>query len=144
MFLGNHQHTLDPKGRIILPAPYRPEFKEGLVLTIGMDECVTVHPLESWGTVVENLKNLRATSEPERRFRVLMAGLAQDQVLDGQGRAMIPQRLRAYGHLDREVTVVGNIDHLQIWDRRRWDEYQAAGMAAFSQTDTPFDVGGLF
>ncbi len=144
MFLGNYQHTLDPKGRVILPATYRSDFTEGLVLTIGIDECVTVHPLESWRTVVDNLKSLRATSSRERHFRLMMAGQAHAEELDGQGRVTIPQRLRAYGHLDREVTVVGNIDHVQLWDRHRWDEYQATGMEAFSQTDTPFDVGGIF
>lgn len=143
MFLGNHQHTLDPKGRVILPAMYRPELAEGLVLTVGIDEFVAVHPLSGWSTVVEHLRALRDTSVRERAYRVMVAGQAHPDALDGQGRVTIPQRLRAWGHLDREVTVVGNIDHVQLWDRQRWEAYQAANMAAFAQTDTPFDVGGI-
>lgn len=143
MFLGVHQHTLDPKGRVILPAALRDELQEGMVLTVGHDRCVTVHPMAAWNEMVRGLRSLRATDRRERDFTRMMTSSAHPQTLDKQGRITVPQHLRRYAGLDRDVTVVGNDEHLELWDAGRWDAYYERVVEQFANTDEPFDVGGF-
>lgn len=141
MFLGNHQHRLDPKGRVILPAAFRSSFSEGLVVTVGMDRCLTVHPVETWQTVVDNLMKLETTDRAARERRIVMSGSAHPGELDSQGRVTLPQRLRDWAGLVRDVTVVGNIDHVMLWDTARWEAFQAPALEAFAATDTAHGGG---
>ena len=143
MFLGVHQHTLDPKGRVILPAALRDELQEGLVLSVGHDRCVTVHPAAAWQEVVHGLRSLRSTDRRERDFTRMMTSSAHPQTLDKQGRITVPGHLRRYAALDRDVTVVGNDDHLELWATERWDAYYERVVEQFANTDEPFNVGGF-
>ena len=143
MFLGVHQHTLDPKGRVILPAALRDELTEGVVLSVGHDRCVTAYPAAQWREVVAGLRALRSTDQRERAFMRMMTSSAHPQTLDKQGRITVPAHLRSYAHLDRDVTVVGNDDHLELWDAGRWDAYYERVVEQFANTDEPFNVGGF-
>jgi MraZ protein len=144
MFLGEFQHTLDPKGRVILPSTFRDELKDGLVITVGQDRCLTVHPLEDWNRVLESLRALRTTDRRERMFARVMTSSAHHEELDKQGRVTIPARLREYAGLGKDVTVVGADMRLELWDTEAWDAYRDTAMAEFASTDTPFDLGGIF
>jgi MraZ protein len=144
MFLGEYQHTLDAKGRIILPAAFREELQEGLVMTVGLDNCLTIHPSTEWLRVVEELRALRATDRRERAFARVMTSSAHAEELDRQGRVTIPARLRGYAGLERDVTVVGADSRLELWDSQRWEAYRDQAMADFATTDQPFDLGGIF
>jgi len=144
MFLGEYQHTLDPKGRVILPSAFRERLKDGLVMTVGLDNCLTLQPVEEWGRVLENLRNLRTTDRRERMFARVMTSSAHAEELDKQGRVTIPARLREYAALTKDVTVVGADMRIELWDTERWDAYRDGAMADFANTEQPFDLGGIF
>jgi MraZ protein len=141
MFLGEYQHTLDPKGRVILPAAFRDELAEGLVITVGLDHCLTVHPHRDWQRVLEGLRSLRATERRERMFARVMTSSAHAEQLDKQGRVTIPARLREYAGLAKDVTVVGADSRLELWDAGRWEAYRAEAMADFADTEQSFGHG---
>ena len=143
MFLGEYQHSLDPKGRVIFPAAYRDQLGEGLVMTVGVDNCITVHPALEWERVISGLRRLRSTDRRERMFGRMMTSMAHPDELDRQGRVTIPARLREYADLDRDVTVVGADTRIELWDTARWESYRDQAMADFAQTDSPFDLGGF-
>lgn len=144
MFLGEYRHTLDAKGRVILPSAFRAQLQEGLVMTVGLDNCLTVHPPEEWARVIENLRNLHFTDRRERMFARMMTSSAHSDALDRQGRVTIPARLRDYASLSKDVTVVGADARLELWDSDRWERYRDQGMADFANTEQPFNIGGLF
>lgn len=143
MFLGEYQHALDPKGRVIFPAAFRDLLQEGLVMTVGVDNCIAVHPSADWRRVVDGLRRLRSTDRRERMFARMMTSMAHADAIDRQGRVTIPARLREYAGLDRDVSVVGADTRLELWDTARWERYRDQAMADFAQTDHPFDVGGF-
>ena len=141
MFLGEYQHTLDPKGRVILPSAFRERLKDGLVMTVGLDHCLTVHPTDEWEQVVEGLRALRTTDRRERMFARMMTASAHAEELDRQGRITIPGRLRQYAALDKDVAVVGADSRIELWDAGRWESYREEAMADFADTEQPFGDG---
>ncbi|MBA2316392.1 MAG: division/cell wall cluster transcriptional repressor MraZ [Euzebyales bacterium] len=141
MFVGEYQHTLDPKGRVILPSAFRDELTDGVVMTVGLDNSVAVHSPPHWEQVVQQLRALRTTAARERRFVRMMMASAHPQQLDRQGRLSVPARLRTYAGLTKDVAVVGNDEHLELWDATRWSEYRDAGLADFADTEQPFGQG---
>jgi MraZ protein len=141
MFLGEYQHTLDPKGRAILPSAFREELAEGLVMTVGLDHCLTVHPTADWQRVIEGLRSLRTTDRRERMFARVMLSSAHAEELDKQGRVTIPARLREYAGLTKELTVVGADSRIELWDSRRWETYRDEAMADFADTEQSFGHG---
>jgi MraZ protein len=140
-FLGEFQHTLDPKGRVILPSTYRADLADGLVMTVWLDHCLAVHPLEDWTRVLEGLRALRTTDRRERMFARMMLSHARFEELDKQGRVTIPPSLREYAGLTKDVVVVGNDSRIELWDGDRWDAYSAEGMADFADTEQSFGAG---
>lgn len=144
MFLGEYQHTLDPKGRVILPSAFRERLKGGLVMTVGLDNCLTIHPVDEWQRVLENLRSLRTTDRRERMFARVMTSSAHSEDLDKQGRVTIPARLRDYAQLTKDVAVVGADMRIELWDSARWETYRDSAMADFANTEQPFDLGGIF
>ncbi len=143
LFLGEFQHTLDPKGRVILPSAFREALSEGLVMTVGLDNCLTVHPLADWRRLIAELRSLRTTDARERKFARMIRSQAHPDTLDRQGRVTIPARLRGYARLDKDVTVVGADARLEIWDTARWEAYRDEGMEEFAGTEHAFDMGEL-
>lgn len=126
MFLGEYQHALDVKGRVILPSKFRARLDEGCVLTKGQDHCLAVYPREVWDRKVAALSEARLTNSQVRNFsRFIFAG-ASDDGPDKQGRLFIPEPLRRFAGLDREVAVIGAGTHVEIWDRQAWERHQGA------------------
>lgn len=135
MFLGEYQHTLDGKGRLILPARFRDRLTGGVVLTIGDDRCIDVFPHAEYERQVQRLQaEVEAGTRSVQRLRIFSAR-AFEEVADGQGRITIPQKLREYARLDRELTVTGAVSRIQVWDRAIWEEYEAAAEEAFADGD---------
>ncbi|MGH3003087.1 MAG: division/cell wall cluster transcriptional repressor MraZ [Gaiellaceae bacterium] len=131
MLLGEHEHSLDDKNRLTLPAKLRGAFEDGVVVTPGLDGCLFAYPREEWDRVAERIRNLDPLAEASRVMqRRFFAGAAQGE-LDRQGRLVLPQRLIELAALGREVTVAGVYDHLEIWDRARWrtQQHEAEGRA---------------
>jgi MraZ protein len=120
MFLGEHEHTLDEKGRLTLPAKLRNSFPEGLVLTRGMDGCLYAYPKADWAELASRISGLDLLSRDDRMIQRHFFSGAAEVVPDKQGRVVIPGPLAAHAKLDREVVVAGVYDRLEIWDRAAW------------------------
>ena len=124
MLMGEFHHTLDGKGRLILPSRFRELLGNGFVITRGLEKCLFVYTNEQWATVQERLQNLAFTNATNRAFiRFFLSG-AIDCQLDRQGRVLLPQNLRDYAKLDRDAAIIGVLDRLEIWDRTSWEEYR--------------------
>src|SRR5690606_25027250 len=133
MFLGSHHPRLDDKGRLFLPAKYREELAEGLVITKGQERCLYVFPMEEFRRITEALRTAPVTAKAVRDYsRVFFAG-ASDEVPDKQGRITIPQHLREYAGLRRDCAVIGANTRLEIWDAEAWEAYLADREQAFAE-----------
>ena len=142
MFLGEHQHTLDSKGRVILPARFRERLVDGLVFAPSQDRCIDIYPREAFERRVAELRAVPREDQRARAYlRVFLAG-AQEEEPDGQGRVTIPPRLREYAGLDRQLTVNGADEKVEIWDRATWEDYRAEAEDAFANLDGPFQPTG--
>ena len=121
MLLGEHEHTLDDKNRLTLPAKFRQAFADGIVVTKGLEPCLVAYTREDWGKVADGrLATLDSLSKEGRRMqRFFFAGAAETE-LDKQGRVGIPATLLEHAKLGRDVVVAGVYDHLEIWDRAAW------------------------
>ena len=121
MLLGAHEHTLDDKNRLTLPAKFRAAFAGGVVVTRGMDGCLYAYRREDWDSLVEGrLATLDPLSKEGRRMQRFFFSGASEVEPDRQGRVMIPAALIEHAGLGREVVVAGVLDHLEIWDRAKW------------------------
>ena len=120
MFLGEYQHSLDAKGRIILPSKFRGLLADGCVLTRGLDKCLAVYPPQEWESVSARLRESSQSNRQVRDFLRIWYASAVEEEPDKQGRITVPEHLREYAGLEREVTVAGVHDHLEIWDRTKW------------------------
>ncbi|MEH0110146.1 division/cell wall cluster transcriptional repressor MraZ [Tersicoccus sp. MR15.9] len=135
MFLGTYSPRLDEKGRLILPAKFREELSEGLVLTRGQERCLYVFSQKEFERVHEQMRQAPISSRQVRDYiRVFLSG-ASDEVPDKQGRVTIPAALRDYAGLDRELAVIGAGTRAEIWDAQAWQGYLTEKENAFSETD---------
>lgn len=143
MFLGTYEPKLDAKGRVILPAKFRDQLSEGLVLTRGQDRCLYVFPQSEFADMFEQLRIAPTTSKNARDYiRVLLSGAA-DVIPDKQGRVTVPAHLREYASLDRELVVIGAGNRAEIWDSGSWNEYLESQEEEFSQIAEEI-VPGMF
>jgi MraZ protein len=126
VFLGRHAHNLDAKGRLAIPARFRDELAEGLVLTRGIDRCLALYPLAAWRPLAEKLAALPMTDADVRNFRRLVFAEAVDLTLDTQGRVLVPPDLRRYAEIEREALVVGVDTSIEIWSPQRWAAVEAS------------------
>ena len=132
MFLGTHTPRLDDKGRIFLPAKYRDELAEGLVLTKGQERCLYVFPQAEFARITEALRVAPVTAKAVRDYSRVFFASASDEVPDKQGRVTIPLALREYAALRRECVVIGANTRLEIWDSASWETYLERQEDAFS------------
>ena len=123
MFLGEHSYTLDSKGRLTLPAKYRDDLAQGVVITRGLDHCLFVFRFEDWKRYTKVLgEQLPFTSKEARQFaRFFFAG-AVDVIPDRQGRVLVPEYLREHADLDGEVIIIGANNRLEVWKPERWQQ----------------------
>jgi MraZ protein len=143
MFLGTHAPKLDDKGRVILPAKFRAELAAGLVLTRGQENCLYVFSEAEFAELNDRIRQAPVTSRAARDFlRVFLSG-ASDETPDAQNRITIPQVLRDYAGLRRDLTVIGAGNRIEIWDAEAWAAYLADHEAAFANTSEEV-IPGLF
>jgi MraZ protein len=133
VFLGTHTPRLDDKGRLILPAKYREELSEGLVLTKGQERCLYVFPESEFGRITEALRTAPVTSKAVRDYSRVFFASASDEIPDKQGRITIPPALREYAALQRDCVVIGANTRLEIWDATAWETYLDQQEGAFSE-----------
>lgn len=131
MFIGEYQHTIDNKGRLIMPSRFREGLGERFIITKGLDECLFVYSLEEWNNLEAKLKTLPFTNKDVRAFvRFFFSGAAECE-LDKQGRVLIPANLREFAKLDKEVVITGVSTRIEIWSKEKWEKYNSeSGMDA--------------
>ena len=114
MFMGEYSHSIDAKGRLIIPSRFRDELGDDFVLTKGLDGCLSIYPQNEWEAFEQKLRAL-----PFTRFFVASAAPCE---LDKQGRILVPATLREYAGLEKDVVLTGNINRIEIWSKRKWSE----------------------
>jgi MraZ protein len=132
MFLGTHTPRLDEKGRLIMPAKFRDELAEGLVITKGQERCLYVFPMPEFGRIAEQIRSAPMTHKAARAYSRVFFASASDEVPDKQGRITIPPALREYAGLTRECVVIGASTRVEVWDSQAWNDYLAESEDAFS------------
>ncbi|MCL4425217.1 MAG: division/cell wall cluster transcriptional repressor MraZ [Firmicutes bacterium] len=123
MFMGEYQHNIDEKGRLIIPSRFRSGLGERFVVTKGLDRCLFAFPQGEWSVLEEKLKALPFTKGDARAFARLFFSGATECELDKQGRILLPPNLREYAHLDRDVVVIGVSSRVEIWAKEEWEKY---------------------
>ena len=119
-FAGEFAHSLDEKGRLAIPAKFRGRFKEGAVVTRWIGECLAVFPSPEWSALNADIARRPRTDPAAARFRHFILAGAHEADPDGQGRITVPAHLREYAALTSEAVVIGNSDHLEVWEPGRW------------------------
>ncbi len=120
MFMGEYNHSIDAKGRIIVPAKFRDELGEDFVVTLGLDGCLFAYSNNQWESFISQLRGLPGNKEARQLQRYFMAGAASCE-MDKQGRILIPGKLREHAALDKDIVFVGVLNKVEIWDKERWE-----------------------
>jgi MraZ protein len=122
MFMGEYNHSIDAKGRLIVPAKFREVLGEQFVVTKGLDGCLFAFAEEDWKKLEEKLRALPLSDKAARKFsRFFLAGAAQVET-DKQGRILIPGGLRTFAQLEKEVTLVGVGNRVEVWNTTKWED----------------------
>ncbi|MDR0434645.1 MAG: division/cell wall cluster transcriptional repressor MraZ [Gracilibacteraceae bacterium] len=123
MFRGEYSHSIDDKGRVIIPVKYREKLGARFYATRGADNCVCLYPCAEWEKIESQLCSLVTTKPKERAFVRMMTSSVADCEINGQGRVTLPPHLRAYAGLQKDVTLIGNLTHVELWDKTAWELY---------------------
>ncbi len=122
MFMGEYSHSIDAKGRLIVPAKLREQLGESFVVTKGVDGCLYAYSGEEWNRIEEKFREVNMTSKDARKFmRFFFAGAATCEV-DKQGRILIPGVLREFAELEKDVVLIGVFSRVEIWSKARYDD----------------------
>ena len=121
MFRGEYNHSVDTKGRLIIPSKFREQLGDEFIVTRGLDGCLFVFPMEEWEGFIDKLKELPGTKEARTLQRHFMANAAPCE-MDKQGRALIPAKLREHAALEKDIVFVGVLSKIEIWSKERWEE----------------------
>jgi len=124
MFIGQYQHAIDEKGRLAVPAKFRDRLKKGAVVTKGLDNCLFLYPKEEWQRLADRLAALPISKANTRAFARLMLAGAMDVDIDKQGRMLIPDYLRKFAGVKKQVVIAGLYNRLEIWDETTWEKYK--------------------
>lgn len=125
MFMGEYNHTIDAKGRLIVPSKFRDALGDEFVITKGLDGCLFVYDNKEWTAFEEKLKSLPLTNKDARQFvRFFLAGAANVEV-DKQGRILVPSNLREFAKLSKEVVLVGVASRIEIWSKEIWENTES-------------------
>ena len=123
MFIGEYQHNLDAKGRIIIPSRFRDELHTTFILARGLDGCLTIYSLKQWEKLFEEVNKLPTTKKAARQYIRMLTSTATECTLDNQGRIPIPAFLAKPVNITKECEIIGANDHIEIWDKETWDNY---------------------
>ncbi len=123
MFMGQYSHSIDDKGRFIMPAKFREQLGKEFVVTRGSEGCLFVYPQEEWKKIESRVQELALSGKEGRKFMRLFFSSAAGLEIDKQGRVAIPSSLKEYGGINKEVELIGSVSHIEIWDKDRWNKY---------------------
>jgi MraZ protein len=133
VFFGTYTPKLDDKGRLFLPAKFRDELSEGLVVTRGQERCLTVWSMSDFSNLTDRLREAPVTNKGTRDYVRMLFAAASQEVPDKQGRITIPSVLRDYASLSKEVMVIGAMNRIEIWDPASWSAYSEEQEQKFSE-----------
>ncbi|QIX26356.1 division/cell wall cluster transcriptional repressor MraZ [Nocardioides sp. JQ2195] len=133
MFFGTYTPKLDEKGRLFLPAKFREDLAEGLVVTRGQERCLTVWSMEDFGRLTDRLREAPVTNKGARDYVRMLFAAASQELPDKQGRISIPSVLRDYASLTKDVMVIGAMNRIEIWDPASWQTYSEEQEQKFSE-----------
>ncbi|ABS40950.1 mraZ protein [Clostridium botulinum F str. 230613] len=141
MFIGEYNHGLDTKNRIIIPAKFREELGKNFVLTKGLDGCLYVYPKSQWEVLQKKLETLPLTNKNARAFVRFFFSGAHELELDKQGRTLIPQNLLEYGQIQKEIVSIGVSNRIEIWSKEKWEEYNNSNIDYDSIAEQMSELG---
>ena len=124
MLVGTYEHKIDSKARIVLPSKFREELGDTVYSTIGIDKCISLYSAPGWEKVMDKLQSLPYSKSKSRGLLRLMLSSAHELPVDAAGRILIPPTLRQYGELSQDVVFVGVNDHVELWDKDKWNTYR--------------------
>jgi MraZ protein len=124
MFIGEYKYNLDEKNRLAIPSKFRQQFSDGLVITKGLDNCLFIYTAKEWQKLVDKLTNLPISQAKSRAFSRMMLAGAMDVVLDKQGRVVLPDYLKEFASLNKQIVIAGLYNRLEVWDDKLWAKYQ--------------------
>lgn len=133
MFMGEYQHSVDTKGRLIVPAKFREALGEMFVVTRGLDNCLFGYPMNEWRKLEEKLKGLPMTKKDTRAFARFFFSGATEVEIDKQGRINIPSTLITHAHLEKECVVLGVSNRIEIWAKDAWEAYFNESEQSFNE-----------
>lgn len=141
MFIGEYQHALDNKNRMIVPSKLREELGNKFVITKGLDGCLYSYPLSEWKNLEDKLKTLPLTNKDARAFvRFFFAGACEID-MDKQGRGLIPQNLKEYAGIEKDIVSIGVLARVEIWSKEKWDEYNDSNLDFDSIAEKMSELG---
>ncbi|MDY6790935.1 MAG: division/cell wall cluster transcriptional repressor MraZ [Thermodesulfobacteriota bacterium] len=146
MFRGSSVHTIDSKGRIIIPARFRNLIKaenSNSLMVSKLDKCLVAYPIEEWHRVESKILSLAEKSDTMRRFRRVFIGGASECPCDKQDRILIPPLLRQYADFKKEITLVGVLTHFEIWCREQWEKENLAMEKDMKNEEVRKEIAGL-
>lgn len=137
MFYGEYLHSIDRKGRLILPAKFREaakqQFIEKFFVTRGLDTCLFMFPEEEWRLQENKLKSISFTKQQARTFNRLYFSGASEVSFDAQGRILLPQYLKDFAQIKKDVLIVGVSNRIEIWAKQKWEEFYANSRQSFEE-----------
>ncbi|MDO5155703.1 MAG: division/cell wall cluster transcriptional repressor MraZ [Eubacteriales bacterium] len=140
---GEYNHSVDSKGRMIVPSKLRERLGLSFVVTKGMDKCLYAYPSDEWELFENQLEKLPKTSKQAREFVRFFMGSAMDVEVDNQGRVMLANTLREFAGITKDVTIVGMGDHAEIWSKEKWDEQNSVEDIDFEEISKGFEDLGI-
>ncbi len=143
MFLGEYSHSLDEKGRVVMPSKFRSGLDDGCVVTKGQERCLYVFPIGQWDDEARRVLKLPRTDRRARNYSRSFFASASNQSLDKTGRCQIPESLRTYAGLSKDVTVVGVADRVEIWDTSTWESVAAEADDYYSDIQEVMTEDGI-
>ena len=137
MFYGEYQHTIDRKGRIILPSKFREvaksNFIEKFFVTRGLDKCLFMFAEDEWRSQEQKFKSMSFTKQESRKFNRLYFSGAVEMTADKQGRILLPQYLKDFAGIKRDIVIIGVASRIEIWDKILWQEFYRTAADSFEQ-----------
>ena len=142
MFMGEFHHSIDDKGRLILPAKFREDLGDNFIITRGLEECLFIYSISEWEKITHKLNNLPFTKKDARSFMRFFLSGATATEFDKQGRINITSPLISYADLKKECVIIGVGDRIEVWSKEKWDDFYNSNKEKLSDiAETLFDSG---
>lgn len=133
MFIGQYSHNIDEKNRIIIPTKFRNKLGLNAVITLGHEGCLAIYTEEEWEKLQVKLMTLNSNQADARKHIRVIVGSASECSFDSHGRVVLPVNLITKASIKKEVVLVGNIDHIEVWSKESWDKYYEEASAGFDE-----------